>query len=120
MQKKAGEKNTEAPTHLKIIIGTTLTHTLCLFLIPSCVPTQWGSFQIVDSPAAAQRYPHALSEVAEICAKGNELGDESLFGMFGLVSLINFANFTGASLVAASDTFNQITEANHAFVRSCC
>lgn len=50
--------------------------------------------------AAAVRYPHALQDISEIAATGSMLGDESIFG---------------SSLVAASDAFNQINEANHAF-----
>ncbi len=75
---------------------------------------------------AAQRYPHALAEIADICGKGAELGEDSLFGIsaffssHSLESIHSNEIFTlicsGASLVAASDSFNQITEANHGFV----
>jgi len=54
----------------------------------------------MQKKAAAQRYPHALGEIAEICTKAGELGDDSLFG---------------AALTASGDSFNQILEANHAF-----
>lgn len=94
------EKRTDATKN----VVEKLTKSMPLYLHPN--PAARAKLSIVSGvakmqkKAAAQRYPHALGEIADICSKSTELGEDSVFGQ---------------ALVAAGDSFHQITEANHAF-----